>query len=54
MELFGQYGPLGSVKIMWPRTEEEKIRGNNCGFVAFMKRDDAEKALDDLDGLILF
>lgn len=38
MEVFGKYGPLASIKIMWPRTDEEKARGKNCGFVAFMNR----------------
>ena len=28
---FGVYGPLASVKIMWPRSEEEVARGRNCG-----------------------
>lgn len=50
MELFGKFGPLASVKIMWPRSEEEKSRGRNCGFVAFMARRDAERALRKLTG----
>ncbi|CAO1333336.1 unnamed protein product [Diamesa tonsa] len=50
MELFGKYGPLASVKIMWPRSEEEKSRGRNCGFVAFMSRKDAERGLRGLCG----
>jgi len=25
MDVFGKYGPLASVKVMWPRTEEEKL-----------------------------
>lgn len=50
MEIFGKYGPLASVKIMWPRSEEEKSRGRNCGFVAFMARKDAERALRRLSG----
>lgn len=50
MQRFGKYGPLASVKIMWPRTEEEKARNANCGFVAFMSRKDAEVALKELDG----
>ena len=49
-EIFGKYGPLASVKIMWPRTEEEKARGRNCGFVAFMNRKDGERALANLQG----
>ena len=38
MELFGKFGPLASIKIMWPRTEDEKARGRHCGFVAYMAR----------------
>ena len=33
-----RFGPLASVKIMYPRTEDEKLRGKHCGFVAFMAR----------------
>ncbi|XP_064194693.1 U2 snRNP-associated SURP motif-containing protein-like isoform X2 [Anguilla rostrata] len=47
---FGRYGPLASVKIMWPRTDEERARERNCGFVAFMTRRDAERALKHLNG----
>lgn len=47
---FGKFGPIGSVKIMWPRTEEERVRQRNCGFVSFMKREDAADALDALRG----
>ena len=50
MKLFGKYGPLASVKIMWPRTDEEKSRNRNCGFVAYMLRKDGEKALKSLNG----
>ncbi|PSN54653.1 hypothetical protein C0J52_01081 [Blattella germanica] len=50
MEVFGRYGPLASIKIMWPRSDEEKARGRNCGFVAFMNRKDGERALKFLNG----
>lgn len=49
-ELFGKFGPLASVKIMWPRSEEERARGRNCGFVAYMNRKDGERALANLQG----
>lgn len=49
-EIFGKYGPLASVKIMWPRSEEEKARGRNCGFVAYMNRKDGERALKGISG----
>lgn len=35
MEAFGRYGPLASVKIMWPRYEDS-YKTHNSGFVAFM------------------
>lgn len=47
---FCKYGPLASVKIMWPRTDEERCRTSNRAFVAFMTRKDAERALAALDG----
>ena len=47
---FGKYGPLASVKIMWPRTDEERCRTSNRAFVAYMTRKDAERALASLDG----
>ncbi|XP_043913231.1 U2 snRNP-associated SURP motif-containing protein-like [Protopterus annectens] len=50
---FGKFGPLASVKIMWPRTEEEKARDKNCGFVAFMSRRDADRALKTLNGKVI-
>ncbi|VVC92624.1 unnamed protein product [Leptidea sinapis] len=50
MEIFGRYGPLASIKIMWPRSDEEKARGRNCGFVAFMSRKDGERALKNING----
>ena len=50
MELFGKFGPLASIKIMWPRTEDEKSRGRNCGFVAYMARADSERAYEALCG----
>ena len=49
-EEFGRFGPIASVKIIWPRTQEEHMRGRNTGFVAFMKRRDAEQAMRRLDG----
>jgi RNA recognition motif-containing protein len=45
LDLFSKFGPVNSVKVMWPRTEEEKIRKRNCGFVSFVYRRDAEDAL---------
>ncbi|KAM8835305.1 U2 snRNP-associated SURP motif-containing protein isoform 1-T1 [Synchiropus picturatus] len=50
---FGKYGPLASVKIMWPRTEEERGRVSNRAFVAYMTRRDAERAMAALDGKVV-
>lgn len=44
-EIFGVFGPVNSAKVMWPRTEEERARKRNCGFVSFVHRADAEDAL---------
>jgi RNA recognition motif-containing protein len=48
--LFEPFGPLNSVKIMWPRTQEEKMRGRNNGFVSYRKRRHAEMAKAKMDG----
>ncbi|XP_066143286.1 U2 snRNP-associated SURP motif-containing protein-like [Euwallacea fornicatus] len=49
MEEFGAFGPLASVKIMWHRGEaKSKKSSTNCGFVAFMNRRDAERALNGM------
>jgi U2-associated protein SR140 len=55
MVLFGKYGPVASVKIMWPRELEERSRGHmpHTGFVAFMARQAAEDALQHLQGHLL-
>jgi hypothetical protein len=43
---------------MWPRSDEERRKGRNCGFVSYWRRKDAQVALDalndaDLDGALL-
>uniref|UniRef100_A0A7S1BG70 RRM domain-containing protein n=2 Tax=Corethron hystrix TaxID=216773 RepID=A0A7S1BG70_9STRA len=48
-DVFRTVGDLYSVKIMWPRTAEERARNRNTGFVCFMNRDDAAEALEGLD-----
>ncbi|KAF9354888.1 hypothetical protein BGX26_007238 [Mortierella sp. AD094] len=50
---FAKYGPIASIKIMWPRTTEEIERNRNCGFVSFMDRADAAIALKEMDGMEL-
>lgn len=52
LRTFGRFGPIASVKIMWPRTEEERRRQRNCGFVAFMNRADGQAAKDEMQGLM--
>jgi U2-associated protein SR140 len=44
-EIFGKFGEINSIKIMWPRAEDEKYRKKNCGFVSFKRRADASDAL---------
>nr|GAT43003.1 predicted protein [Mycena chlorophos] len=59
---FARCGPVGSVKIMWPRTDVSSGPGADMtqsrrskssglsGFVSYMKRKDAEDAQRELDG----
>uniref|UniRef100_A0A0E0CGN6 RRM domain-containing protein n=2 Tax=Oryza TaxID=4527 RepID=A0A0E0CGN6_9ORYZ len=54
MRTFGRFGPIASVKIMWPRTEEERRRQRNCGFVAFMNRADGQAAKDEMEGVVVY
>jgi len=49
-KIFGKYGHISSVKIMWPRKDEERGRQHNCGFVSFQDRRAAEEAKRNLDG----
>lgn len=49
-KMFGHFGPLASVKIMWPRSDDERCRGYNTGFIAYMTRKDAERAVARLRG----
>ena len=50
---FGKFGPIASVKIMWPRDDEQRSRGRMSGFVAFMTRRSAEDALAEMQGRML-
>ncbi|XP_057865763.2 protein RRC1 [Cryptomeria japonica] len=54
LRTFGRFGPIASVKIMWPRTEEEHRRQRNCGFVAFMNRADGQAAKDEMQGVVVY
>ena len=46
IDLFSQFGDLISLKIMWPRTAEERERNRVSGFVCYRHRRDAEVAMD--------
>jgi len=52
--IFSKFGEINSVKIMWPRTEEERQRKRNCGFVSFKNRNDAQEAITELNNSILY
>jgi U2-associated protein SR140 len=51
---FGKYGPIASIKIMWPRDDEQRASSRSLsGFVAYMARQSAEEALDKMQGMVL-
>lgn len=47
---FGRFGPIGSIKIIWPRGDRP-IGAGNTGFVSFMLREDAETAMRTMGGI---
>lgn len=49
VKVFCKYGEIESVKVMWPRTEEERKRKRNCGFVKFYKYEAAYLAKQNLN-----
>ncbi|KAJ9473845.1 Nucleolin protein Nsr1 [Pseudozyma hubeiensis] len=52
-EFFSQWGDVATVKIMWPRGEQQRERpGGLTGFVAYMTRDQAETAFREVDGVM--
>lgn len=54
-KMFAQFGPIGSVKIMWPRLDSGQLAsvgGRKLGgFVAYLRRPDAERASKEMDGV---
>eukprot|EP01040_Poterioochromonas_malhamensis_P009251 gene9251-10040_t len=49
VKLFGRYGEINSVKVMWPRSDEERLKKKNNGFVSFKDRRDATEAMIELN-----
>jgi hypothetical protein len=43
---FSQFGDLHSVKIMWPRTAEDRARNRVSGFFCYKRRGDANDAME--------
>ncbi len=52
-KVFCKFGEIESVKVMWPRTEEERKRKRNCGFVKFYKYESAYLAKEYLNESLL-
>ncbi|BGO92275.1 hypothetical protein NBRC10512v2_004539 [Rhodotorula toruloides] len=53
-KMFAQFGPIGSIKIMWPRLDTGQLATTGGrklgGFVAYLRRPDAERAAKEMDG----
>lgn len=50
---FERFGPIGSVKIYWPRPEDLRYVKALSGFVAFMTHADAARAIEETDGVVV-
>lgn len=53
MKMFGHFGPIANVKIMWPRGDDPQ-RDRHRGFVAYMTRVDAEAAIEAMTSPAFF
>lgn len=51
---FSLYGKLYSLEIMYPRTSKEMDLRRNHGFVAYYTRVDAVKAMEEMNGKMVF
>lgn len=45
---FSRFGEIESVKVMWPRTDDERKRGRNCGFIKYYKYESALLAKEQM------
>jgi len=52
VEKFSEFGRVKSCKIMYPRTEEQYRWRNNCGFISFERREEAEDAKEAMDNFV--
>jgi U2-associated protein SR140 len=52
--IYSRYGELESVKVMQPRTEEERKRKRNCAFIKFHKYESAYIAKEELAERFLY
>jgi U2-associated protein SR140 len=50
---FGKFGPIASIKIMWPWSDDQRARGHNVAFVAFTTRQHAENAMMAVQGTMI-
>uniref|UniRef100_A0A1I7UJ86 U2 snRNP-associated SURP motif-containing protein n=1 Tax=Caenorhabditis tropicalis TaxID=1561998 RepID=A0A1I7UJ86_9PELO len=50
---FGSFGPLAALKILYPRSEEERRRPHICAFVAFMSRVDLDRFMSEVRIIII-
>ena len=53
-KIYSKYGEVESIKLMQPRTEEERKRKRNCAFIKFYKYEAAYLAKEELAEKFLF
>jgi U2-associated protein SR140 len=54
VRIFSKYGEIESIKLMLPRSEEERKRKRNCAFIKFFKYEAAENAKEELGERFLY
>lgn len=50
-QIFSKFGKINSVKIMWPRADEDASRRRHNGFVSYCNREDADDARVNLSSM---
>ncbi len=54
LKIYSKYGEIESIKLMQPRSEEERKRKRSCAFIKYYKYEAAYLAKEDLGEKFLY